>query len=130
MSKMIDKTYDKYRELISDIYEDECGCQTTRIFLPEYSHSTELCKPHNDARVNRKPYSKYVHHRGLCPYCHGYDELARQGVCICGTYERRQELDTIRVALKEGMTLKQLEAEDAELLDEVQRVRERRGKEQ
>lgn len=78
-----------------------------------------------------KPYSKYVSlNRGLCPYCHGYDEVTRQSACICNVYTRLQELEVIINTMKEGATIEQLEKEDIELLEEIQRVRKRRGKEQ
>lgn len=128
-SKTIDRKLDKDNDLIQDTLEDECGCQTTRIFKPSYSYSTKLCKQHEDFRKNRKPYSKYVHHRGSCPYCHGYDEGAKQGACICGTYDRLGELDTIIKALKSGKSIEDFEKEDAELTEEVARVRNRRGRE-
>lgn len=105
----------------------ECGC----VFKGERGEEIHFCKNHQDAFDNKKPYSEYVNiNRGLCPLCHGYDEVIGLTVCICRTYERRQALDTIRVALKNGMTIDQLEKEDAELHDEVKRIRERRGKEQ
>ena len=105
-------------------YTSKCGCISKGYPIKKITR----CTQHYDAFERMKPYSKYVHmDRGLCPLCHGYDEVIGSTVCVCDVYDRLQELTVIKRALESGMTIDEVNIEDIKLLDEIDRVRKRRG---
>ena len=116
----------------SDKIIEDCGCVVTRYFVPKFSTKLKLCKQHRDARKNRKPYAEGVNlGKGLCPLCHGYDEVCRETACWCEVSNRWTVLEQERNAVMRvlSISLANYKRKLDECEETVLRIKKRRGKE-
>ena len=106
-------------------YTADCGCLSG---WKDGKKFRVLCLKHNKAFKAMKPYSTYARlDVGLCPICHGYDEVIAQTVCICDVYDKRNELSIIMDYFKSHQQPEDIMQEYYELSEDIKRVRECRG---
>ena len=118
-------------------HKQPCGCYS---YYDSETHkkTSEPCELHMLARKHCKPYSEFSHIGGsLCFQCHGFDEVRNQTVCVCSVWEQLNKLDIELNAIKKlrgkgadrllDEFIKGYDKTIAELVDEVDRVRKRRG---